>query len=72
MVDALDIDWASLCKDMHPKPAGEASALKRFKPANVLAEIGISKNYAGDAIYNQVKTLIDNQPVEDKTEGNNF
>ncbi|XP_064638142.1 zinc finger CCCH domain-containing protein 13-like isoform X2 [Lineus longissimus] len=55
IVDALDIDWSSLVKDTRPKPPMSCSALKRFSPANVLARIGVSRAYAGEALMEKLK-----------------
>ncbi|KAK6196121.1 hypothetical protein SNE40_001407 [Patella caerulea] len=53
IVDVLDIDWSSLQKDTRPKPT-TGSALNRFKPHNILSQIGVSRKYAGEVMYKKV------------------
>ncbi|XP_052104398.1 zinc finger CCCH domain-containing protein 13-like isoform X4 [Mytilus californianus] len=54
-IDALDIDWASLQQDVRPKPPVTGSALNRFKASNVFAQIGVSKEYAGEELFNKIQ-----------------
>ncbi|VDI26470.1 Hypothetical predicted protein, partial [Mytilus galloprovincialis] len=54
-IDALDIDWASLQQDVRPKPPVTGSALNRFKASNVFAQIGVSKQYAGEELFNKIQ-----------------
>ncbi|CAC5405615.1 ZC3H13 [Mytilus coruscus] len=54
-IDALDIDWASLQQDVRPKPPVTGSALNRFKASNVFAKIGVSKEYAGEELFNKIQ-----------------
>lgn len=56
IVSILDIDWASLAKQPAPKQT-TGSLLKRFHPASIFHEIGISRNFAGEALFNKVKTI---------------
>ena len=59
VTDILAIDWGSLQgnKKEEETPT-EGSALKRFKPANVLARIGISRSLVGDKVADKVQELI--------------
>ena len=59
-VNALEIDWASLNRDDRPKPT-TGSALQRFKPGNLFAKIGLSRQYAGEELYNEVVSVCQRQ-----------
>lgn len=59
-VDALKIDWASLVKDSRPKPS-TGSALERFKPGNLFARIGLSRQFAGPDLFNEVLEVCQRQ-----------
>ena len=52
-VDALEIDWGSMMKDDRPK-LSTGSAMRRFKPGSVFAQMGLSRQYAGEKLYNEV------------------
>ncbi len=55
-MDSLDIDWASLCSMSKPKVVPAAtSALKRYTGASILTRIGLSKAYAGDALFQSMQ-----------------
>ena len=56
IVSVLDIDWASLAKESTTKPT-TGSLLKRFHPAAVFSQIGVSKALAGDSLFDKVKAL---------------
>ncbi|KAL3847259.1 hypothetical protein ACJMK2_018180 [Sinanodonta woodiana] len=64
-VDALDLDWTSLLQDNRPKPSA-GSGRKRFTPASIFAKIGISKQYAGEAIFNLMISACQKQLEEEK------
>ena len=61
VVGALDVDWTSLMS-ASAKPTqtdGETSdVLERFSPANVLARLGVSKQYAGEERTARVNQLL--------------
>ena len=59
-VNALEIDWASLNRDSKPKPK-TGSALQRFKPGNLFAKIGLSRQYAGEELYKEVVSVCQRQ-----------
>ena len=63
-VDALEIDWASLLKDDRPKPT-KGSALQRFKPGKLFAKLGLSKQYAGEELYNEVLSICQREEEAD-------
>ncbi|XP_063430416.1 zinc finger CCCH domain-containing protein 13-like isoform X2 [Mytilus trossulus] len=67
-IDALDIDWASLQQDVRPKPPVTGSALNRFKASNIFAQIGVSKQYAGEELFNKIQNECIKQ--EDSTDVN--
>ena len=56
-VDALDIDWHSLVKNSDPKPSPAKSALRRFHPANIFARIGVSRQFAGDTLFDKIQNM---------------
>lgn len=56
IVSVLDIDWASLAKEAAPKQT-TGSLVKRFHPATIFSEIGISRSLAGPALFDKVKAL---------------
>ncbi|KAK7484825.1 hypothetical protein BaRGS_00023868 [Batillaria attramentaria] len=58
IVSILDIDWASLAKEPAPKQT-TGSLLRRFHPASIFHEIGISRALAGDALFDKVKAICD-------------
>ncbi|XP_067668774.1 zinc finger CCCH domain-containing protein 13-like isoform X1 [Haliotis asinina] len=67
IVNILDIDWSSLKEEAKPKPKG--SALKRFSPASIFSQIGVSRAYAGDELFEKIKTVCQKQLDEsEKTE----
>ena len=59
-VNALEIDWASLNRDNKPKPT-TGSALQRFKPGNLFAKMGLSRQYAGEDLYKEVLSVCQRQ-----------
>lgn len=65
-VDALDIDWASLQQDIRPKPPVTGSALNRYKPSSIFAQIGVSREYAGEELFNRIQS----QCVQQEPSGN--
>jgi len=66
MIDALEIDWASLISQPRPKQSFVAgSAIKRFNPANVLSQIGISQDLAGPKITQKIIEFCKNEQKED-------
>ena len=56
IVSVLDIDWASLAKESSAKQS-TGSLQKRFHPATVFSQIGISKALAGASLFDKVKAL---------------
>lgn len=58
--DALGVDWASLVAESRPRPAVTApgAARRRWQPENILARIGVSMQYAGEQLYNQIQQQI--------------
>ncbi|XP_025078573.1 zinc finger CCCH domain-containing protein 13-like isoform X3 [Pomacea canaliculata] len=66
IVSVLDIDWASLAKEPVAKP-NTGSLAKRFHPSTVFHEIGISRSFAGDELFNKVKEICE-KGIEDDTE----
>ncbi|XP_071084316.1 zinc finger CCCH domain-containing protein 13-like isoform X1 [Haliotis cracherodii] len=67
IVNILDIDWSSLKDAAKPKPKG--SALQRFSPASIFSQIGVSRAYAGDELFEKIKTVCQKQLDEsEKTE----
>lgn len=56
IVSILDIDWASLGKEPAPKQT-TGSLLKRFHPASIFHQIGISRSLAGDTLFDKVKAI---------------
>ena len=56
IVSLLDIDWASLARSTPSRPA-TGSLMKRFQPAAVFSEIGISRALVGDNLYNMVQQI---------------
>lgn len=51
----MDIDWASLQQDVRPKAPSAGSALNRYKGGSILAQIGVSKQYAGEELFNKIQ-----------------
>ena len=67
IVDSLDIDWASLCTMSKPKVAATTtSALKRFTGASIFERIGLSKAFAGDALFKKIQNKCREQLDADK------
>lgn len=68
-IDALDIDWASLQQDVRPKAPTAGSALNRYKGSNIFAQIGVSKQYAGEELFNKIQNeYIKQEPDMNSTE----
>lgn len=63
-VDALEIDWASMVKDERPRLVTGA-ALKRFKPGALFAQMGISRQYAGEELYKEVQDVCQKHQEEE-------
>ncbi|CAH1783590.1 unnamed protein product [Owenia fusiformis] len=70
-VDILDIDWASLKKEVAPKPTTHSSALKRFTPGEIFSNIGVSRELAGDNLFEKVQTVCREQMEQNSTEQEN-
>ncbi len=68
VVDALEIDWASLNRDTLPKAPRTMSALKRFTPAAIFSRIGISRAFAGDELLETLKNVCQKQ-LDEEFEG---
>ena len=69
VVDVLDIPWASLTQDTAPKTDAADKTLRRFTPASVFARIGVSKQFAGAALVEQVKARCQAQLNEEAKKG---
>ncbi|XP_076435763.1 uncharacterized protein LOC143275497 [Babylonia areolata] len=68
IVSVLDIDWASLAKQPAPKQT-TGSLLKRFHPANVFRQIGVSRALAGDSLFEKIEAICkEGVPAEDGKE----
>ncbi|XP_054284881.1 zinc finger CCCH domain-containing protein 13-like isoform X2 [Macrosteles quadrilineatus] len=70
--DALGVDWASLvCESRPPRPATDTepgAARRRWQPTAVLARIGVSLQYAGQEVFDEIQKSL--KPEEGKdTEG---
>lgn len=65
VVDALEIDWASMMKDTRPK-LSTGSAMKRFKPGALFAQMGLSKEYAGEKLYSEVLEICQSHQQEEQ------
>ncbi|KAG8338359.1 Tuberous sclerosis 2-like protein [Homalodisca vitripennis] len=54
--DALGVDWASLVAESRPRvvEAGPGAARRRWQPENILARIGVSMEYAGVDLFNEI------------------
>lgn len=55
--DALGVDWASLVAETRTRPveAQPGAARRRWQPESILARIGVSQQYAGDDMFNQIQ-----------------
>ena len=54
VIDTLAIDWKSLATETTSTKQVPRSALKRFSAANIFANIGISREYAGDKLTDEI------------------
>ena len=72
MVDVLDIPWASLTQDTRPRLETTDKTRRRFTPASVFSRIGISKQFAGAALVEQVRTRCQAQLNEEAIKGRVF
>ena len=61
VLDILEIDWASLVESREPEHFDPGSARKRFSPANIFAEIGISQRHAGVELTDRIRKLCQTQ-----------
>lgn len=55
-MDALAIDWSVLMQKSK-QPATTGSALLRFQPAAIFRQIGVSRQYAGEELFQKIKKL---------------
>ncbi|KAL8592460.1 hypothetical protein ACOMHN_021402 [Nucella lapillus] len=56
IVSVLDIDWASLAKQPTPQQT-TGSLLRRFHPANVFRQIGVSRALAGQSLFEKIDAI---------------
>ena len=72
------MDWASLTKDIQPIVVQDASdaggdgetkvsILERFKPANVLTRVGVSRALAGSALMKEIEAMCQRPGGENKS-----
>lgn len=59
----MGVDWASLVAETRPRERSDTEAIpggarKRWEPHRLLARIGVSLQYAGAEIYNQIQQQI--------------
>lgn len=67
IADVLDIDWASLVQDTSKsRPQKAKSVLKYYSPAAVLARLGVSRKYAGDGLFEELRAKCCQQQREDE------
>lgn len=57
------MDWASLVSESRPRPVEvePGAARRRWQPENILARIGVSLQYAGKQVFDQIQ-----QKLQDK------
>ncbi|XP_046675929.1 fl(2)d-associated complex component-like isoform X2 [Homalodisca vitripennis] len=66
--DALGVDWASLVAESRPRvvEAGPGAARRRWQPENILARIGVSMEYAGVDLFNEIHNKLTEKKGEDE------
>jgi len=65
VVDILDIKWQSLVSADKPKPVQPGSTLRRFTAHRILRDIGVSAAFAGDALFQRLKSDCQQQMEEE-------
>lgn len=72
IMDIVDIDWTSLVQSSQPKPASTGSALQRFRAPAIFAKLGVSRELAGNELFEKIQSScqqeLDKQR-EENTEG---
>ncbi|KAK6962672.1 serine arginine repetitive matrix protein 1 [Biomphalaria glabrata] len=63
IVGILDIDMAALMST-NKAPSSSAPVFQRFKPASLFAEIGLSRQFAGEKLYQEVQETCQRQLEE--------
>lgn len=62
--DALGVDWASLVAESRPRVKPVTSAKRRWEPHNVLINLGISVEYAGEELVKKIFQLHHNEKLK--------
>ena len=60
IVSIIDIDLEALMPQSKPR-AASGPVFQRYKPASIFAELGLSKTYAGEALYSHVQEVCQQQ-----------
>lgn len=61
VVDILDIKWESLIQNNIEKPAVPRAVMNRFSATAIFRRIGVSRAFAGDDLWSQVKNFCQKQ-----------
>lgn len=61
VVDILDIKWESLIQNNIEKPAVPRAVMNRFSASAIFHRIGVSRAFAGDDLWSQVKNFCQKQ-----------
>jgi len=64
-VDILDIKWSSLVSEDKPKPVLAGSALRRFTAHRILRDVGVSAQFAGDALVSRLESVCQQQMTDE-------
>lgn len=69
--DALGVDWASLVAESRPRVKPVTSAKRRWEPHNVLINLGVSVEYAGEDLVKKIFQLHHQEKLKLEKEENN-
>ena len=54
-MDIVDIDWTSLVESSQAKPTNTGSALQRFRAPAIFAKLGVSRQFAGEKLFQKIQ-----------------
>lgn len=67
IVDVLNIDWSHVMQTNRPKHQEKSgSALQRFWPGQIFSKIGVSRQFAGETLYQKLQDLCNKQLNEEQ------
>lgn len=68
IAETLQVDWASLMQEPTPKMEADISRRARYDPIRIIAELGVSQNFAGRDVVDEIQLLCERNGINNQSE----